>query len=125
MKFLLCLALTALSFSAQACKLDGKWKSHKSRSLSELYGSKLSDDRKIKMSRLFGQMVVEYKNCQVAVVDFEGIKTEYRFQIVEESSSFVVIKDLSTGDLSRMDFYEKCYSTPVKGLGFNEHFCKE
>jgi hypothetical protein len=124
MKALIFPVLFAISFSAAACPLNGKWKSDKAKTLAELNGTNISADRKAKLSKLFGRMVVDYKDCKTAVVDFGGKKSEFNFKVVEESPSALVIKDAESGEMTRMTLEGNCYSVPVKGMGFNEHFCK-
>ncbi len=124
MKFLSVLLCLALSMPALGCKLDGQWKSHKTKTLAELYGTPNSNREKLKLAKVYGKAIVKYSNCNKATVKLDGYIDEYSFEIIEEKTTFVTIKYLATGDMAIIKFEGNCYKAPVKGMAFYEHYCK-
>ena len=114
----------ALNLPANACTLEGTWKSHKKKTLGEMYGSRISNSDKMKLAKVFGKAIVEYSNCNTKVVKLNGGKTVYTFEIIEDSHDSVVVKDTSSGEMTLLVKEGNCYKTPVKGMAFYEHFCK-
>lgn len=115
---------SSLAQASIACTLDGKWKSHKTKTLAELYGSKVSNSQKMKLAKVYGKAIVEYSNCDTMVVYMNGGKTTTTFETIEDSKSAVIIKDATTGDMNMLVKEGSCYKIPVKGMAFYEHFCK-
>ena len=107
-----------------ACTLEGKWKSHKTKTLAELYGSKVSNNQKLTLAKVFGKAIIEYSNCDTMVIYMNGGKTEHKFQTIEDSKSAVIIKDLATEEMTMFVKNGNCYKAPVKGMAFYGHYCK-
>ncbi|HEY7772147.1 MAG TPA: hypothetical protein VIC26_03130, partial [Marinagarivorans sp.] len=107
-----------------ACTLDGKWQSHKTKTLAELYGSKVSNSQKLKLAKVYGKTIIEYANCNTMVVHANGAKTQHTFETIEDSKSAVIIKDTATGEMNMLVKEGNCYKIPVKGMAFYEHFCR-
>ena len=121
---LLILTLLMLSLPSYACTLDGVWKSHKKRTLAELYGSRITNSEKMKLAKVYGKAVIEYSNCNTKVVRYNGGTTTSTFEIIEDSHDSVVVKDVPSGDMTLLVKYDNCYKIPVKGMAFYEHYCR-
>lgn len=124
MHVLVILLLLTFSMPALSCKLEGKWKSHKTKTLAELYGTPNSNSEKLKLARIYGKAIVQYSNCNKATVKLDGYIDEYSFEIIEEKANFVTIKYSASGDMAILIFDGNCFKSPVKGMAFYEHFCK-
>ena len=124
MQVLVVLLLLTFSTPALSCKLEGQWKSHKTKTLAELYGTPNSNSEKLKLARIYGKAIVQYSNCNKATVNIDRYIEEYSFEIIEEKASFVTIKYLPSGDMAILIFDGNCFKSPVKGMAFYEHFCK-
>lgn len=124
MKYFLWLLLSTLAAPTMACSLEGKWKSHKTKTLAELYGSRVSNDTKLKLARIYGKAILNYRGCTAMTESLNGYKTEYQYDLVRDSNSTVILKDHSNGELIVITLQGSCYKVPVKGMAFYEYFCR-
>ena len=124
MKLLTLIISLVLSLPTDACTLEGTWKSHKKKTLGEMYGSRISNNEKMRLAKVFGKAIIEYSNCNTKVVKYNGGKTVYTFEIIEDSHDSVVVKDIPSGEMTLLVKEGNCYKTPVKGMAFYEHYCK-
>lgn len=124
MRYVILIIVMMSSNASIACKLEGKWKSNKSKTLSELYGSALNNRQKMALSKIFGKSIAEYRDCNTLILEFEGKKTESSFEVIGESSEQVTVRYISDGEITKIRLEGDCYSVPIKGLGINEYFCR-
>jgi hypothetical protein len=130
------ISLAILAFpsagAAADCPLCGTWKSAASRSIAEMENTKgLSEKQRHGFRNLFGHLVVvcTSSHCR-SYMDFQ--KTAERepwkpYEILKRNGSILTLRDNTNGVWSpeyTITLYGECYTTPLRGYGFSEHFCR-
>lgn len=117
-------AFALTSLSASACTLEGQWRADKTKTLAELYGSRVSNAEKMKLAKQYRNATIDYSGCNKMHTrrgKFEEIR---HFDIVEDTREYVIIRFKGSDEMALLTRMGKCYKTPVQGKAYYEHYCK-
>lgn len=117
-------ACWAFSGAAAACTLEGKWRADKTKTLAELYGSRVSNAEKMKLAKQYRDATIDYSGCNKMYTrrgKFEEIR---HFEIVEDTREYVIIRFKGSDEMALLTRQGRCYKTPVQGKAYYEHYCK-
>jgi hypothetical protein len=118
--------------SASDCPLCGTWKSAATPSIAEMEKNTiLSERRRHGFRNLLGHLVVVYTDSHVrSYMDFQKDpdKEPWKlYKIVKRDGPAITLWDSTNGVRSAeytITLYGNCFSLPLPGYGFSEHFCR-
>lgn len=112
------------SGASAACTLEGEWRPHKTKTLAELYGSRITNDEKMKLAKDYRNMVVEYSGCNTMTTRIGSRESTRYFDTLEDTDEHVIIRYHENDEMARLTKDGQCFKTPVQGKAYFEHYCK-
>lgn len=114
----------AHSAHAFGCTLEGQWRADKTKTLAELYGSRVSNAEKMKLAKQYRNATIDYSGCNKMHTRRGKFEEVRHFDIVEDTREYVIIRFKESDEMALLTREGKCYKTPVQGKAYYEHYCK-